>query len=79
MTEISAEQVRQDIASLFGVPAADVVTPMCPVGGQPPGLVIPRQALCADDDCPSMMWDPLASVEQLRANERTIDLVRDDL
>jgi len=67
------------MAALFNVPAAAVLTPMCPACGQAPAFVFPRQALCGDEECRSVMWDPLATVEELRASERAIRLERDDL
>ena len=41
------------------------LTPGCPFCGEPPLFAIgPTQALCGNDDCTLIMWDPSLSLDE---------------
>lgn len=62
-----------------GAGGSAVLTPDCPVCGQPPQLrASARQAFCGNDDCDALMWDPTADAAEQLANRRSVRLLRGD-
>lgn len=42
----------------------EILTPNCPLCGQPPLFAFgPTQALCGNDNCTLILWDPSVSLE----------------
>ncbi len=51
---------------------AEILTPRCPLCGQPPLWVLGggTQAFCGNDDCPQLTWNPVVSLDQNLLNAR---------
>lgn len=55
------------------------LSPVCPVCGHPPFLVLnDEQAFCGNDECRALMWNPSRTAAQNLAGEREVRLTRDD-
>jgi hypothetical protein len=56
-----------------------VVTPVCPTCSAPPALVISgQQAFCQTPGCPTFIWDPTKTLDELMADISFVDLRREE-
>lgn len=55
---------------------AEILTPDCPVCGEPPLWVLGggTQAFCSGDECPVLTWDPSASAAENLLNMKPVTL-----
>lgn len=42
---------------------AEILTPGCPLCGQPPRFAFSEQAFCGNDDCTLILWNPSLSLD----------------
>jgi hypothetical protein len=56
-----------------------ILTPDCPVCGEPPLWVLGggTQAFCGSDECPVFTWNPAQSREHFMATAREVQITQD--
>lgn len=60
---------------------AEILTPACPVCGKPPVMVFGggSQAFCGNDDCSTLCWNPMKSLDDNLLDTHFVELrQRDD-
>ena len=54
----------------------DILTPRCPLCDNPPAIMLPgaTQAFCGNDDCKTLTWNPMKSVDENLLNTNFVRL-----